>query len=314
MLSPHSPSRYLPKITNLQQVLLECFHQGSKQSYDLATHSSPFPRVTTPLPTLCATCNSVSPFDSLPHPLFSLPSSCLINTLMLSHLAKLRRSLVPARPSLSSPSHACKRPLCKPTSPLPSFRSFLPSSSLSRASLFFKYSTSTLPSDFNDVPPTQLDEELESNDLEPEVSEPGFFAESPSKSNQTSTPPSHSAHKPTSTYERSVPIAHNRQTPSKNVSGATDNTFVSSYYRIDESVFEPYLSRKNLVYKKNANKQFVIRDCPFCHDTKSHPTNLWKLYIYMENGHYHCFRCSSQGSWYAMRTSHLSWLSKISIS
>lgn len=79
----------------------------------------------------------------------------------------------------------------------------------------------------------------------------------------------------------------------------TPGTFVSSYYKMDESNLISYLTRKNIPFKQNSSRQIVVRDCPFCHDTKAHPTNLWKLYIYMENGNYFCFRCSSQGSWYA---------------
>lgn len=46
----------------------------------------------------------------------------------------------------------------------------------------------------------------------------------------------------------------------------------------------------------NAN-QIIIKECPFCHDTKGHISNLYKLYIYKDNGRYYCFRCGAQGSW-----------------
>lgn len=95
-------------------------------------------------------------------------------------------------------------------------------------------------------------------------------------------------------YKNSYTAQRTRQDAESQNGG---HTFVSSYYRIDESVFAPYLTRKNLAFKQTGNKQLVIRECPFCHDTKAHPTNLWKLYIYMENGHYFCFRCNAQGSW-----------------
>jgi twinkle protein len=102
-----------------------------------------------------------------------------------------------------------------------------------------------------------------------------------------------------SNYTQNAPkyASHHKHTSSGAVADSSEKTFVSSYYRIDESVFVPYLTRKNLVFRQNEKGQIIIRECPFCHDTKSHPTNLWKLYIYTENGHYFCFRCSSQGSW-----------------
>ncbi|XP_049848452.1 twinkle mtDNA helicase-like [Schistocerca gregaria] len=56
--------------------------------------------------------------------------------------------------------------------------------------------------------------------------------------------------------------------------------------------------RKNLVFKRNEKNQIMLKECPFCHDTKSKPTNLWKLYIYTDNGRYFCFRCDAQGSWF----------------
>lgn len=78
----------------------------------------------------------------------------------------------------------------------------------------------------------------------------------------------------------------------------SSDTFVSSYYKFDDSVFIPYLTRKNIAFRKNEKGQIIVKDCPFCHDTKSNISNLWKLYIYTDNGKYFCFRCNSQGSWY----------------
>lgn len=75
------------------------------------------------------------------------------------------------------------------------------------------------------------------------------------------------------------------------------STFVSSYYRIDESQLISFIERKKLEYKMGNANQIIIKECPFCHDTKGHISNLYKLYIYKDNGRYYCFRCGAQGSW-----------------
>lgn len=78
-------------------------------------------------------------------------------------------------------------------------------------------------------------------------------------------------------------------------------TFVSSYYRIDEQQIFSFLERKSLDFRLSPDRsQVIIKECPFCHDTKGHASNQFKLYIYKDNGRYYCFRCGSNGSWYVL--------------
>ncbi|KAG2378480.1 hypothetical protein C9374_008119 [Naegleria lovaniensis] len=80
------------------------------------------------------------------------------------------------------------------------------------------------------------------------------------------------------------------------------NTFVSNYYKINENDIQEFLTRKGLPFRTVMN-EIVIKDCPFCHDTKGKITNLWKLYINRHTGAYFCHRCGSKGSWFDFKTS-----------
>jgi hypothetical protein len=47
---------------------------------------------------------------------------------------------------------------------------------------------------------------------------------------------------------------------------------------------------------------FKVKVCPYC--PKPHhndPTNLFTLNIHKDNGYFHCFRCTSGGSWLQFR-------------
>nr|CAG4716277.1 unnamed protein product [Naegleria fowleri] len=80
------------------------------------------------------------------------------------------------------------------------------------------------------------------------------------------------------------------------------NTFVSNYYKINENDIQEFLTRKGLAFRTVMN-EIIIKDCPFCHDTKGKITNLWKLYIHRHTGAYFCHRCGSKGSWFDFKTS-----------
>uniref|UniRef100_A0A7S2WSF3 SF4 helicase domain-containing protein n=1 Tax=Mucochytrium quahogii TaxID=96639 RepID=A0A7S2WSF3_9STRA len=63
-----------------------------------------------------------------------------------------------------------------------------------------------------------------------------------------------------------------------------------------------YLDDNKVVYKESSaagsNKAaFVVKTCPFCHDTKGHPSNEFKLGLF-ENGGFNCMRCGSHGGWH----------------
>jgi twinkle protein len=45
----------------------------------------------------------------------------------------------------------------------------------------------------------------------------------------------------------------------------------------------------------------VVKYCPFCHDHKDKPSNLWKLYISRGTGVYLCHRCGASGSWFGFK-------------
>lgn len=104
-------------------------------------------------------------------------------------------------------------------------------------------------------------------------------------------------------------------------SAATEHTFVSSHFRIDEHELRSYLDRKGLVINVRVHriarshplltraracqatpKHFVVKFCPLCarpHMNK--PDNLWKLYIKREDGAFFCHRCGIKGSWFDLK-------------
>ncbi|KAF2075894.1 hypothetical protein CYY_002785 [Polysphondylium violaceum] len=74
------------------------------------------------------------------------------------------------------------------------------------------------------------------------------------------------------------------------------NTFVSSHFKMNEDSILSYLDRKKLIYKI-LGQEILIKECPFCSDTKGKLDNLWKLYISRETAAYFCHRCGNKGSW-----------------
>jgi len=84
---------------------------------------------------------------------------------------------------------------------------------------------------------------------------------------------------------------------SSNNGGGGGATFVSGYYKVSESEITEFMKRKQLMYKIVAS-EIVIKECPFCHDTKNNVSNMWKLYIHRYTGAYLCHRCGCKGSWY----------------
>ena len=63
---------------------------------------------------------------------------------------------------------------------------------------------------------------------------------------------------------------------------------------------ETFFQKQNLVFRSAAD-EYVLRDCPFCHDTHGKPDNLWKLYFSKASGAYFCHRCGVKGSWFDFR-------------
>ncbi|MBP6218860.1 MAG: hypothetical protein KA436_09755 [Oligoflexales bacterium] len=62
------------------------------------------------------------------------------------------------------------------------------------------------------------------------------------------------------------------------------------------------LTNRGFQYKSSSSNQINVRECLFCHDTKSKIDNLYKLYISKDNGAYFCHRCGSKGSFSSLYT------------
>jgi hypothetical protein len=77
----------------------------------------------------------------------------------------------------------------------------------------------------------------------------------------------------------------------------SDKTYVSSHYQIADGDLLSYLERKGLKLRTTADA-YISMFCPFCKPHKGKLDNLWKLYIYRNNGRHHCFRCDNKGSFY----------------
>ncbi|KAI9922146.1 hypothetical protein PsorP6_000201 [Peronosclerospora sorghi] len=58
-----------------------------------------------------------------------------------------------------------------------------------------------------------------------------------------------------------------------------------------------FLQRKQLTLRETSS-HFVVRDCPFCHETHGKADNLFKMYVDKTHGAYKCHRCGSAGSWF----------------
>jgi len=56
------------------------------------------------------------------------------------------------------------------------------------------------------------------------------------------------------------------------------------------------LDGRGMQYKENETGQFIVKNCPFCSDTRGKIDNLWKLYISKENGLFFCHRCKTRGN------------------
>src|SRR3989338_3734256 len=76
-----------------------------------------------------------------------------------------------------------------------------------------------------------------------------------------------------------------------------NGTFVSEHYQLNPGEITEFLDRKNLTHR-TTQKEFIVKDCPFCHDIKHDVTNQWKLYLSKQRGAYMCHRCGVKGSWY----------------
>lgn len=60
---------------------------------------------------------------------------------------------------------------------------------------------------------------------------------------------------------------------------------------------ESYLKRTRLEYRRSGDFE-TVKECPFCHDVKNDPSNMYALKISRISGYYKCFRCGAKGSWF----------------
>lgn len=221
---------------------------------------------------------------------------------MLKSIALCRRSLSGASPQVQGAKVPSKRVLSSKPSRTLATRFSKPQHCSLHHFGCRSYANGSPPSEIDDMPPILLDDlepepivDRQLSELDKDIPSLGE-ATAPLLAADNSTNQTMQSAKPAFQGQRSQTLRPQRSNP---VNGQAPGTFVSNYYKIDEANLTSYLNRKHIAFKQNSSRQLVLRDCPFCHDTKAHPTNLWKLYIYMENGNYFCFRCSAQGSWYA---------------
>ncbi|MDP2436287.1 MAG: hypothetical protein Q8P67_11125, partial [archaeon] len=82
--------------------------------------------------------------------------------------------------------------------------------------------------------------------------------------------------------------------------------FVSQYWTgANAEEMEAYFHKHHMVFR-TSGEEYVLRDCPHCHETHGKPDNLWKLYFSRSSGVFFCHRCAAKGSWFdfkAKRTS-----------
>nr|CCA20483.1 twinkle protein putative [Albugo laibachii Nc14] len=84
----------------------------------------------------------------------------------------------------------------------------------------------------------------------------------------------------------------------QSVSSQHFSTFTSRFYELQDAKTEipSFLQRKSLQFRDSAT-HFIIRTCPFCHETHGKADNLFKLYVDKLKGVFKCHRCGQAGSW-----------------
>lgn len=97
---------------------------------------------------------------------------------------------------------------------------------------------------------------------------------------------------------KSLPPVTSSAVPSSNT--FVESLGVSSHFTVDPAVVVEYLNRKKLEFKELDNR-LCVRECPFCHETYNKPDNLFKLYVFKNNGGYFCHRCKAKGSWFDLK-------------
>jgi hypothetical protein len=101
-----------------------------------------------------------------------------------------------------------------------------------------------------------------------------------------------------STYSEGGQPRRFRPTSSQSTPGApaaTERTFVSSHYKVDEEQVERYLARRNIMFQPYGNS--LKLQCPFCPPDRNR--SGFRLVVSKENGHFNCSACNSKGSWCA---------------
>lgn len=79
------------------------------------------------------------------------------------------------------------------------------------------------------------------------------------------------------------------------------STFVSNHYRVDASQLRTYLTQIKHFDVRETSTAYIIKLCPFCHPINDRVDNMYKWYVYKDNGRHHCHRCGAQGSYFDMK-------------
>lgn len=88
--------------------------------------------------------------------------------------------------------------------------------------------------------------------------------------------------------------ASNVQTSASSINGRTAS--YKSNGQATESDIIDFCTSVGLDIREQS-EVIVIKECPFCHETRGEASNQYKLGIKVGDGCYNCFRCGAKGSW-----------------
>jgi hypothetical protein len=57
------------------------------------------------------------------------------------------------------------------------------------------------------------------------------------------------------------------------------STFVSKHFQLNSNEIIEFLDKSNMIYRKSG-EEIVVKECPFCHETKGKLENQYKLYVH----------------------------------
>lgn len=102
-------------------------------------------------------------------------------------------------------------------------------------------------------------------------------------------------------FEAKRNLCTNRDHQSPSPSSTANAPYVSKHFHLTGDEVVHYLNQRSCNFRLSGNVA-IVETCPFCHDTRGLPDNLYKLHIFRDTGGFNCFRCKAKGSWYQFRT------------